>query len=74
MLLWLGDDQSPRDNHDMIELAPIAGGQDGIESARITRAQLVSVIRQRLEHLDGAVEQGAQASWALPVRSAARSC
>ena len=24
---------SPRDNHDMIELAPIAGGQEGIESA-----------------------------------------
>ncbi len=42
---------SPRDNHDMIELAPMAGGQEGIESARITRAQLVAVIRQRLEHL-----------------------
>ena len=47
---------SPRDNHDMIELAPIAGGQEGIESARITRAQLVSVIRQRLEHLIALVE------------------
>ncbi len=47
---------SPRDNHDMIELAPIAGGQEGIESARITRAQLVSVIRQRLEHLIAQVE------------------
>jgi len=47
---------SPRDNHDMIEIAPIAGGQEGIEAARITRAQLVSVIRQRLEHLIAQVE------------------
>ena len=47
---------SPRDNHDMIELAPIAGGQEGMESARITRAQLVSVIRQRLEHLTAQIE------------------
>jgi cell division protein FtsA len=47
---------SPRDNHDMIELAPIAGGQEGIEAARITRAQLVSVIRQRLEHLTAQIE------------------
>jgi cell division protein FtsA len=48
---------SPRDNHDMIELAPIAGGQDGVEASRITRAQLVSVIRQRLEHLTAQVEE-----------------
>jgi cell division protein FtsA len=47
---------SPRDNHDMIELAPIAGHQDGVESARITRAQLVTVVRQRLEHLTGEIE------------------
>ncbi|HYJ53306.1 MAG TPA: cell division protein FtsA [Allosphingosinicella sp.] len=47
---------SPRDNHDMIELAPIAGGQEGIEAARITRAQLVAVIRQRLEHLTAQIE------------------
>ncbi len=47
---------SPRDNHDMIELAPIAGGQEGIESARITRAQLVSVIRQRLEQMTAQIE------------------
>jgi cell division protein FtsA len=47
---------SPRDNHDMIELAPIAGGQEGIEASRITRAQLVSVIRQRLEHVTAQVE------------------
>lgn len=42
---------SPRDNHDMLDLAPIAGGQDGVEAMRITRAQLVAVIRQRLDHL-----------------------
>ena len=47
---------SPRDNHDMIELAPIAGGQEGMESVRITRAQLVGVIRQRLELLTAQVE------------------
>jgi cell division protein FtsA len=44
---------SPRDNHDMIELKPIAGGEDGTEASRITRAQLIAVIRQRLEHLTG---------------------
>ena len=42
---------SPRDNHDMIELAPMAGAEEGTETNRITRAQLISVIRQRLEHL-----------------------
>jgi len=46
---------SPRDNHDMIELAPIAGGEDGTEASRITRAQLIAVIRQRLEHLTGEI-------------------
>ena len=42
---------SPRDNHDMIELAPVAGAEEGTAPNRITRAQLISVIRQRLEHL-----------------------
>ena len=46
---------SPRDNHDMIELAPIAGAEDGTEAARVTRAQLIAVIRQRLEHLSGEI-------------------
>jgi cell division protein FtsA len=46
---------SPRDNHDMIELKPIAGGEEGTEAARITRAQLVAIIRQRLEHLTGEI-------------------
>ena len=27
---------SPRDNHDMIELSPIAGSEEGTEAARIT--------------------------------------
>jgi cell division protein FtsA len=44
---------SPRDNHDMIDLAPIGGVEEGTESARITRAQLIGIIRQRLEHLMG---------------------
>jgi cell division protein FtsA len=44
---------SPRDNHDMIELSPIAGSEEGTEASRITRAQLIAVIRQRLEHLTG---------------------
>jgi cell division protein FtsA len=52
---------SPRDNHDMIELAPIAGGQEGVEASRITRAQLVSVIRQRLEGLMAQIEEALKA-------------
>ena len=48
---------SPRDNHDMIELSPIAGSEEGTEAARITRAQLIAVIRQRLEHLTGEIVQ-----------------
>jgi cell division protein FtsA len=46
---------SPRDNHDMIELSPIAGSEEGTEAARITRAQLIAVIRQRLDHLIGEI-------------------
>jgi cell division protein FtsA len=46
---------SPRDNHDMIELKPIAGSEEGTEAARITRAQLNSVIRTRLEMLTGEI-------------------
>ena len=39
----------------MIELKPIAGSEEGTEAARITRAQLIAVIRQRLEHLVGEI-------------------
>jgi cell division protein FtsA len=46
---------TPRDNHDMIELKPIAGSEEGTEAARITRAQLIAVIRQRLEQLTGEI-------------------
>jgi cell division protein FtsA len=46
---------SPRDNHDMIEVAPISSEDDAGEGGRITRAQLISVIRQRLDHLVGEI-------------------
>ncbi|WP_157215971.1 cell division protein FtsA [Flavisphingomonas formosensis] len=45
---------SPRDNHDMIEVAPLSS-EEGAEPARITRAQMIAVIRQRLEHLTGEI-------------------
>ncbi len=46
---------SPKDNHDMIEVAPLSADEEPGESARITRAALIAVIRQRLEHLMGEV-------------------
>ncbi len=46
---------SPRDNHDMIEVAPMSSEDDAGEGARITRAQLISVIRQRLDHIVGEI-------------------
>ncbi len=46
---------SPRDNHDMIEVAPISGEEDSGEPTRITRAQLIAVIRQRLDHWFGQI-------------------
>src|SRR5687768_6776512 len=39
---------SPRDNHEMIDAIPI-GAEDGAEPTRITRAQLMTVIRQQVE-------------------------
>ena len=48
---------SPRDNHDMIDVAPISAEDDGGEGARITRAQLIAVIRQRLEHLTSEIQK-----------------
>jgi cell division protein FtsA len=41
---------SPRDHHDMIDVAPISSENEA-EGHRITRAQLNTVIRQRLERL-----------------------
>jgi cell division protein FtsA len=46
---------SPRDNHEMIDAAPI-GSEEGGEPTRITRAQLMTVIRQRVEELTGQIE------------------
>jgi cell division protein FtsA len=46
---------SPRDNHDMIEVAPLSTDEEPGETARITRAALIAVIRQRLEHLTGEI-------------------
>ena len=46
---------SPRDNHDMIDVNPMGSAEEGTESVRITRAQLIAVIRQRLELLMGEI-------------------
>jgi cell division protein FtsA len=46
---------SPRDNHEMIEATQI-GAEAGAEPMKITRAQLMMVIRQRIEELTGEVE------------------
>jgi cell division protein FtsA len=46
---------SPRDNHEMIE-APQMGSEEGAEPLRITRAQLMMVIRQRVEELTNQVD------------------
>src|SRR3569623_415822 len=45
---------TPRDNHEVIEIAPLSedGSSDG---PRITKAQLIAVIRQRLEVLMGEI-------------------
>jgi len=47
---------SPRDNHEMIDAAPI-GAEDGAEPTRITRAQLMTVIRQQVEDLTSRIDQ-----------------
>ena len=46
---------SPRDNHDMIDLRQMGSEEGGTEAIRITRAQLISVIRQQLEQLMGSI-------------------
>jgi cell division protein FtsA len=46
---------SPRDNHEMIEATQI-GADAGAEPLKITRAQLMMVIRQRIEELTNEVE------------------
>ncbi len=46
---------SPRDNHEMIEASQI-GAEPGAEPLKITRAQLMMVVRQRVEELTNEVE------------------
>lgn len=41
---------SPKDNHDMIEILPISEDDD-VEPTRVPRAQIVSVVRDRLDTL-----------------------
>jgi cell division protein FtsA len=46
---------SPRDNHDMIPVLPISAEDGAGDAVQITKAQLIGVIRQRLEHLMGEI-------------------
>jgi cell division protein FtsA len=46
---------SPRDNHEVVEALPL-GAEEGSEPLRISRAQLMTVIRQRVEQITGEVE------------------
>ncbi|MEL6875778.1 MAG: cell division protein FtsA [Pseudomonadota bacterium] len=48
---------SPRDNHDVIQIDAETKTDETDEEGRITRAQLISVIRQRLDHLMGEIGQ-----------------
>lgn len=48
---------SPRDNHDVIDLQLDEVGPETDEEGRITKAQLIGVIRQRLDHLIGEIGQ-----------------
>jgi len=47
---------SPRDNHEMIEATQI-GAEQGGDPIKITRAQLMSVIRQRVEEVTAEIEK-----------------
>ena len=47
---------SPRDNHEMIEAAQM-GTEPGAEPMKITRAQLMTVIRQRVEELTNEIDK-----------------
>ena len=46
---------SPRDNHDVINLDLDKVADSAEQESRITRAQLIAVIRQRLDHLIGEI-------------------
>ena len=47
---------SPRDNHEIIEAAQI-GTEQGAEPLKLTRAQLMMVIRQRVEELTNEIDK-----------------
>jgi cell division protein FtsA len=47
---------SPRDNHDMIEVPPL-DPDDGQEARRVPRAELIAVIRGRLDRLFGDIDR-----------------
>lgn len=47
---------SPRDNHEMIEATQI-GSADGADPMRITRAQLMAVVRHRVEELTAEIDK-----------------
>jgi cell division protein FtsA len=51
---------SPRDNHELIDANHI-GAEEGAEPVRITRAQLMTVIRQRVEELTGEIDAALKA-------------
>ncbi len=46
----------PRDNHEVVEALPI-GSEDGTEPLRISRAQLMTVIRQRVERITAEIDE-----------------
>ena len=48
---------SPRDNHDMIPVMPISAEDDEHAGVQITKAQLICVIRQRLDYQMGEVRK-----------------
>jgi cell division protein FtsA len=59
---------SPRDNHDMIPVMPIAAEDDEHAGMQITKAQLIGVIRQRLDYQMGEVRKAlAQLKFEGPV-------
>ena len=51
---------SPRDNHEMVEAMPIGSDDDG-EPLRISRAQLMTVIRQRVEEVTAEIDASLKA-------------
>jgi len=59
---------SPRDNHEMIEIGSPEEVADGAEPPRISRAQLIQVIRLRLDHwMDAVAKALAELGYVGPV-------